>query len=166
MVRPKCAELDPSPYLTIWPILGFSFFLAVDIIVPERTFEESPAVLRAAAIVLVTAVHTLALSVLTLALADAYVSYERRAEHLCSRSLYLEANTAVACGSLLLASLLACFQDFADAAAAPLPVGAVAACRLVPWTVIAVVTAVQVAVVLRTPAPAPAPARPRGAARA
>jgi hypothetical protein len=155
--RPRgCAKRDDEAvyeYLVFWPVVAFSFFAAVDAVAPVDAFAGAPAALRGAALALVSLVHTLALATLALATAEAYVAYARRPDHMCARTAHLEATTAATLGALLVASVLACFQDVPAAAdAPPLPLGAAIACRLAPRALVVGVSGVRVAAVLRGPA--------------
>ena len=139
--RPNCEEKDAALYLTFWPILAFSIFMAVDEIIdtPTASFLEFPGWFVAPLIILKQCTHMFAVATLALSACDVFVEYVRKDNHMCKRSLFAEFNTFLALISFIGASFIHTFAFFVeedpDASLAPYEL---LLCQLVPYCLIVI----------------------------
>ena len=152
MVRSACDTRDSIVYLSLWPILAFSLFLASDEIVADYP-DNTPAVLFAPVTIFKMCVHMFALSTIMLAIAEAYVSYARIPNYLCHRPIYLEAQTMLACTSLVVVTTFDCLRPIVPSDWVGLSSEALCLCRLVPLVLIISVTSCQLVSVWRVTVP-------------
>ena len=112
--RPKCSKKDEIVYFTFWPILAFSFFIAVDQILEDDGYEQNDthAVVMASVNVCKTFVHMFAIACLIISLTEVYIAFEYLSDPLCSRLIYLEVDAAIAAVFLLVLTFLDTFNGY------------------------------------------------------
>ena len=145
MARPECKKTDAFVYFTLWPILAFSFFVAVDEIVDSEDYvlSETPAILMAPQLVFVTLTHMFAFFTLIIGMVESLLTYSSRPTQLCTRPLFLEINTSIAAASLFFVTFVDCFLGTIESETL-LGQHHARLCKILPWSFASLVGVVQI----------------------
>lgn len=124
--RPGCETKDEMVYFTFWPILSFSFFIAIDNIVGDGRNKEEDA-LSLAIVVCQMFVHMFAISCLIVSITESFIAYAYLENVLCTRSVYCEFNAFAAAIFLLVATLLNAIDSETTTRIL---------CEVIPWVIV------------------------------
>lgn len=146
MPRPRCDQTDFTQYLAVWPLLSFSIFTATDSIVNMDNTES--ATVAVPLLLLKNLVHVFALSTILLTIVELYVAYAHKNRYLCTRRVFLEMDTLASGVFLVILTLVNCFQPLARKGVHLNDTG-IFVCRIVPWTIAAIVLTSQIFYIVR-----------------